>query len=204
MNQAFSHCPGGRLRIPAEFILPSQAADRADESGHPAAVVHAAEPFVLFAVNRFVRTVRIGGIRPVIKGIADIFIDLRFFSEQAFFLSKGDDGCVQRTAMHHVKEKRRERERDEPKPPKCHYPIQAGTFCRDNREMEQCPDFFAGPFPAAFPAIRRYGAAERDSGKSVRPFPGLRVSASGQMHAAGNAKDLRSNEAGFLGGEKDV
>ncbi len=61
-----------------------------------------------------------------------------------------------------------------------------------------------GPFPAAFPAIRRYGAAERDSGKSVRPFPGLRVSASGQMHAAGNAKDLRSNEAGFLGGEKDV
>lgn len=147
--------PGGGLRIPVEFILPSQAADRADESGHPAAVVHAAEPFVLFAVNGFVRTVRIGGIRPVIKGIADIFMGLRFFSEQAFFLSKGDDGCVQRTAMHHGKEKRREREKDEPKPPKCHYPIQAGTFCRDNREMEQCPDFFAEPFPAAFPVIWR-------------------------------------------------
>ena len=162
--------PGGGLRIPVEFILPSQAADRADESGHPAAVVHAAEPFVLFAVNGFVRTVRIGGVRPVIKGIADIFIGLRFFSEQAFFLSKGDDGCVQRTAMHHGKEKRREREKDEPKPPKCHYPIQAGTFCRDNREMEQCPDFLAEPFPAAFPVIRGCGAAERDSGKSVRPF----------------------------------
>lgn len=46
----------------------------------------------------------------------------------------------------------------------------------------------------------RKGIPESQSG----PFPGLRVSALGQMHAAGNAKDLRSNEAGFLGGEKDV
>lgn len=31
-------------------------------------------------------------------------------------------------------------------------------------------DFLAEPFPAAFPVIRGCGAAERDSGKSVRPF----------------------------------
>lgn len=48
------------------------------------------------------------------------------------------------------------------------------------------------------------GAAGKRFRKVSPALSGLRVSASGQMHAAGNAKDLRSNEAGFLGGEKDV
>ena len=98
---------GSGSRVPVEFILASQAANRTDKSGHLAAVVHAAELLVLFAVNGLVGAFRIGGVRPVVEGIADIFISLRLFSEQAFFLSKGDDGSIQRAAMRRGKEQGR-------------------------------------------------------------------------------------------------